>query len=149
MAGNGPAPKLQRQRRGAPTRGDWLQLEPLNAPILPELSELPSPLEDGTWPFVTQMLWDAWRESPVTAMWKADDKAMAVDTIFEHAKLSAEMRSAPPAELRIRQEALGLTTKGRQDRRWLLPDEPVPDEEEGREAGQIDVPPVRVLPEAI
>lgn len=151
MAGNGPAPKKNRQRRGLPDRGDWVQLAPLEEPILPELDTLPSPVIDTLgepqWSYLTRLLWDAWRESPVTAMWKADDVAMAIDTIFEHAKLNADppMRSAQPSELRIRQEALGLTTKGRQDRRWLLPDETAPDDD----TPDAEVKPDRKLPAAV
>jgi hypothetical protein len=146
MAGNGPAPKKQRQRRGTPTRGDWVQLAPLDKPILPELSELPCPVEDGDWPYICQTYWEAWRESPVTQMWRADDKALAIDTIFEFARMQAGERSANSAELRIRIESLGLSTKGRQDRRWLLPDEEVPVEEPVAAAPEA---PIRVLPEAI
>lgn len=124
MAGRGPAPSAQRQRRNAPQRGDWVTLEPLAAPVLPELAEFVLP-DAQPWPLTSVMLWDAWRDDPVTATWNASDRAFAVDTIHLH----AEAATAKANELRLRMESLGLTPKGRRDLRFLLPDEVVPDED--------------------
>jgi hypothetical protein len=161
MAGNGPAPKLNRQRRGTPTRGDWVKLEPLKGPVLQELDELPSPMlpprwdkdahaytepQEFDWPFTTRQLWDAWRASPVTALWSDDDLAFAIDTIMLHAEATLGGRGATPGELRLRQESLGLTPKGRRDNRYLLPDEAPDAPAEEKPAADTKL---RVLPEAI
>lgn len=127
MAGQGPPPKINRQRRGSPTRGDWVQLEPLPEAVLVPLDEIPAPSAcEGTWPYTSRLLWEAWMESPVTALWTKDDTAFAIDTICAHAEAAAGGRGAPPAEIRLRQESLGLTPKGRRDNRYLLPDETPP-----------------------
>ncbi len=150
MGGNGPAPKLNRQRRQSPVRGDWVQLKPLAGPVLPILDDIPSPGScEGEWPYTSRMYWDAWRESPVTATWTADDKALAIDPISAHAEAASGGRGAPPAEIRLRMESLGLTPKGRRDSRLLLPDETPAD------LGVVDSDtpsaptPIRTLPEAI
>ena len=119
MAGRGPAPKPNRQRRNTPAHGDYVRLEPLSEPVLPELDEL-LPGED--FPLVTRLLWEAWRESPVTKLWAAEDVALAADTILLHASDPVVKAS----EIRIRIDNLALSPKGRRDARLLLPE----DEEE-------------------
>lgn len=124
MAGRGPSPKMSRSRRQAPTRGEWITLEPLSEPVLPPLDELQAPEAcGGTWPYTSRLYWEAWRESPVSALWTPDDIALAVDTICGHAEAAAGGRGAQPSEIRLRQESLGLTPKGRRDNRYLLPSE--------------------------
>lgn len=137
MAGSGPAPKFNRQRSKAPTRGDWIRLSPLEAPVLPDLDEFEAPKDyeqelapDGTpqarvWPTRTRFMWDSWRTAHVTGLWSSDDIALAVDTIYLHAT-GAQGKAA---EIRLRMESLGLTPKGRADRRYLLPDEQEPPSE--------------------
>lgn len=136
MAGRGPAPKRNRQRRGAPALGEWTRLEPLKDPVLPELDLL---VADQEWPVVSRMLWDAWRESPVTQTWAAEDVALAADTILLH----AEDPVGKASEIRLRIDNLALSPKGRRDARLLLPEEEVPADE-----GGAVVPLRRVLPEA-
>lgn len=137
MAGRGPAPKAKRQRANTPALGDWRRLEPLTAPVLPELSELDEPA-DG-WPAASRMLWAAWRDDPVTATFNASDIALAVDTIMLHAADSV----VRAGEIRIRIDNLGLSPKGRRDARLLLPEEEAPDD-----APVAEPTPLRVLPEA-
>lgn len=115
MAGRGPAPKAKRQRGNAPALGDWRRLEQLDAPVLPELGDIC--LHEV--PLATTMLWDAWRDDPVTATWNASDIALAVDTILLHA-VDPVTRAG---EIRIRIDNLALSPKGRRDARLLLPDE--------------------------
>lgn len=143
MAGRGPAPSASRQRRNVPQRGDWVKLEPLASPVLPELGELgPAPGDpDLGWPFSTRTLWEAWRADPVTATWNGSDLAFCIDTILLHA-VSAVSKSN---EVRLRMESLGLTPKGRRDLRFLLPDE---DAAQASEKLAKVVPLRRVLPEA-
>lgn len=140
MAGRGPAPKLQNQRGRPSSLGEWHRLTPLAERILPPLDELGSaPTSNGHWPKITQMLWNAWRDSPVTALWAAEDIALAADTI----KLHAHDPYGKAGEIRIRIDTLGLSPKGRRDARLLLPEEEAP-----VEAGPPQPEPARVLPEA-
>lgn len=114
MAGNGPAPKPPEERRNtrAPQRGEWKDLYPLDAPILPELPE-------GDWPPTTVSTWAAWRSDPVTIEYSPADIAYALDTIRIHAVMSPSSAS----EVRLRADSLGLTPKGKRDLRWRIVDE--------------------------
>jgi hypothetical protein len=125
-----------RQRRNKPALGDWTRLEPLKAPVLPELDEL---VPGEKWPVVSRMFWEAWRASPVTQTWAAEDIALAADTIMLH----AEDPVTKAGEIRIRIDTLALSPKGRRDARLLLPEEEVPEVVELRPAA-----PLRALPEA-
>jgi len=107
MAGRGPAPKESRRRRNAPARGEWVDLAPLERPVLPELPE-------GEWRPATRATWDAWRSDPVSAQWSPADVAFALDTILLH----NEMKK--PNEVRLRMDSLGLTPKGKRDLRWRI-----------------------------
>lgn len=151
MSGNGPPPKKNRQRRGAPVRGDWQTLEELKAPVLPELDTLPIPDEcEGSWPYTSRTYWEAWRNSPVTAILSEDDIALAIDTILHYSRTTTFTKKdggvpLPASEFRIRMESLGLTPKGRWDSRLLLPEEKPP-------AEIVDITEEisgRVIPEAI
>lgn len=158
MAFQGQSPKAGgRQRRGTPVRGEWETLEPLERPILPELDELDPPgscfSPDGPegeyvggWPKVSCVYWSAWRQSPVTAKWTPDDIALAIDTIYGHADAIAGGRGIPPSEVRLRMESLGLTPKGRVDRRWKLPEDP---KEDGEVVQMHVVDDGRTIPEAM
>lgn len=148
MAGRGPAPKQSRHRRKAPVRGDWVRLVPLVGCHLPSLDEFEAPVNYESenraafWPTRTKLMWESWQEDPVTATWNKSDLAFAVDTIYLHAQ-AAQGKSS---EIRIRMESLGLTPKGRADRRFLLPDEEEPPSEDD---GSAQVKESRAIPEAI
>lgn len=147
MAAGKNAPKHNRVRRGAPVRGDWIDLEPLDEFVIPELDELDPPSNcEGVWPPTSRRYWESWRLSPVTAKWEPDDLAFAVDTITGHAEAAMGGRGIAPSEIRLRMESLGLTPKGRIDRRYRLP----------AEAESAEVTPIlsiadsdRIIPEAI
>lgn len=114
MAGQGPAPAdpATRRRRNEPTRGEWVDLPPLEKPVLPELAAG----EDDPFPPETRAAWEAWRSDPVTAQYSAADIAYALDTI----RLHAAMTPTSAAEVRLRMDALGLTPKGKRDLRWRV-----------------------------
>lgn len=115
MAGNGPAPAETRRRRNEPARGEWVDLEPLEAPVLPELPER----GDGEeWSDRTRMTWAAWRADPVTAQWSPADVAYALDTILLYDGLTSANGAN---EVRLRMDGLGLTPKGKRDLRWRVP----------------------------
>lgn len=112
MAGIGPAPAETRRRRNEPARGEWVDLAPLGAPVLPELPELS---EDA------REMWEAWRSDPVTAQWSIADVAYAKATIR-----MLDAGKTKPSEIRLRMDGLGLTPKGKRDLRWRVPTDPAP-----------------------
>jgi hypothetical protein len=87
------------------------------------------------------MLWDSWRDDPITASWSATEIALAADTIALHA-IGWENKAG---EIRLRIDMLGLSPKGRRDARVLLPEEPAPDGEPVVVRAPAEL---RVLPEA-
>lgn len=135
MAGVGPAPKFNRARDKKPARGDWVTLEPLESPVIPELNDLPLPGDCEEWPYTARRYWDSWRDSPVTSRWADDDIALAIDTISQFAATSILRKGSggvplAASEMRLRMESLGLTPEGRRKNRILLPEEDTPDEAE-------------------
>lgn len=115
MAGRGRAPKPPEQRRNrtAPQAGEWLTLDPLKAKVLPELPE-------STWSSRTVAAWRAWQADPVTSQYGAADIQLAIDLAFIYESWVREPTAALAGEIRQRQDSLGLSPKGRQDRRWRL-----------------------------
>jgi hypothetical protein len=109
MAGRGPAPKDagNRRRFNQPARGEWIELEPLSAPVLP-------PWRRGF--SVPAELWDAWRADPVTGQYSEAD----IGAICWLAKVFAKLKDN---EQRLRMDGLGLTPKGKRDLRWRTPAE--------------------------
>ena len=110
----GPPPKFAgaRRRRNPPARGDWIEIPPLEAPVLPELDEL----FEGEWAPETLFAWEAWRQDPVTALWTPADVSFAIDTILLHNAMTPSTAN----EIRLRMDTLGLTAKGRQHLRWKV-----------------------------
>jgi hypothetical protein len=110
MAGRGPAPKPagQRRTRHQPQRGEWVDLEPLNKPVLPPV--------DKDWPDHVRSLWEAWRSDPVTSQYGIADVAAVVELARQYDDLA-------PNEQRLRMDGLGLTPKGKRDLRWRTPAE--------------------------
>ena len=113
MAGRGPAPKEGRRRRNVPARGEWVDLAPLEEPVLPSLPPLDG---DEVWAASTVGMWEAWRSDPVSGQWSPADVAFALDTIRLHnLGLPSSM-----SEIRLRMDSLGLTPKGKRDLRWRI-----------------------------
>lgn len=113
MAGRGPAPNQARRRRNEPARGDWIDLPPLEQPILPPLPKRP---RGHGWSARARVTWAAWRTDPVTQMWSPADIAYALDTI----SLYDVMTPSSASEVRLRMDGLGLTPKGKRDLRWRI-----------------------------
>ena len=108
MRGPAPKPKDQRRRRNQPARGEWVDLEPLVEPVLPEADE--------SWSGRVKRLWAAWRADPVSSQYGAADVA----ALWE---LACEFESLKPNEQRLRMDGFGLTPKGKRDLRWRTPSE--------------------------
>lgn len=110
MAGRGPAPKApgERRRYNQPARSEWIDLEPLEKPVLPPAMR--------QWAAHVQLLWKAWRNDPVTSQYGPADLA----AVFELARRYDDLQ---PNEQRLRMDGLGLTPKGKRDLRWRTPAE--------------------------
>lgn len=122
MAGNGPAPadKSERRRRNKPARGEWVDLEPLEAPVLPEIPRCPlrhpDTGEQEEWSDRAKSAWAAWREDPVTAYYTPADLAYLHDLLI----LFEGMGRSSANEVRLRMDGLGLTPKGKKDLRYRV-----------------------------
>jgi hypothetical protein len=120
MAGRGPAPKQegQRRRRNVPERGEWVDLEPLSEPVLPELDS------GHEWHPRTRSLWEAWRADPASGMFGPAEVASAVELAWLMDEFASggdpdrKVQRVTAAELRLRMDGLGLTAKGKRDLRW-------------------------------
>ena len=101
----GPAPKGigNRRRYGQPTQGEWVDLEPLDEPIL----EPAHP----RWPIESRRLWEAIRSDPVSSQYTEADVQMLKETMRVWRRLL-------PHEQRLRMEMFGITPKGRRALRF-------------------------------
>jgi hypothetical protein len=115
MAGQGRAPKPPEQRRNhhAPRAGEWVDMPPLTEPVLP-------PLPSGSWSARTEAAWAAWAADTATGMYGSADIQLAIDLAYIYEAWVLEPTAALAGEIRQRQDSLGLSPKGRQDRRWRL-----------------------------
>lgn len=115
MAGTGMAPKLASERRNAhaPQRGEWVMLPPLERSVLPDLP-------DDAWSERTRGAWEAWRLDPATGMYGPAEKQLALDLAYVYEMWVREGTAALAAEIRQRLDGLGLSPKGKQDRRWRV-----------------------------
>lgn len=127
MPGVGPAPKLPHQRRNAhpPLRGEWVELKPLDKPVLPPYKAawrvwVSAKDKDGNRiqvrRGVSHSMWKAWRSSPVTSQYGPEDIAAACYLAEAFHSLT------DAARLRL-MDGLGLTPKGKRDLRWRTPEE--------------------------
>jgi hypothetical protein len=115
MAGRGPAPKHQSQRRrtNEPVRGEWVDLPLLERSVLPDLPA-------GEWSERTVSAWAAWRCDPATVMYGPAEIQLCVDLAYVYEQWVQDGTAALAAELRQRQDGLGLSPKGKQDRHWRV-----------------------------
>lgn len=135
MAGRGPAPKPSgaRRNKSAPRRGDWEELRPPEGdpPKLP-----PRGKGRGSWSERTRRAWNAWWSDPVSTKWTPSDRELVehLADVFEEWVRDPET-AGRATEVRQLRDVLGLTPKGRQDRRWsIAPPADVEDLEEHRSA---------------
>jgi hypothetical protein len=126
VAGRGPAPKSFEQRRNhhEPQRGEWTPLPPLTKAVLPALPR-------DTWSERTKRAWEAWRKDPATGMYGPAEVQLAIDLAYVYEQWVGEATASLAAEIRQRQDGLGLSPKGKQDRRWRVSAAAAAEEQEG------------------
>jgi hypothetical protein len=110
----GPPPKAPqaRRRRNTPAGGEWIDLYPLEEPVLPELP-------GGEWDEDVRELWEAWRKDPATSRYTPADTAFALDTARIYQSLKP-LNASAATMLQRRADALGLTPKGKRNLRWRV-----------------------------
>ena len=120
MAGRGPAPKApdQRRRRNAPTAGEWLTLPSDDRPKPPAM---PSRGKGrGNWSPRTRRAWRSWWTDPVSSQWSSSDKDLVEHLADLYEEWVRDPMPTSASEIRQLRDSLGLSPKGRQDRRWRL-----------------------------
>ena len=113
MAGRGPAPKANRQRRNEPARGEWVDVAPPASPVLPELPE-------GDWHPRTIAAWDAWRIDPASSQYGPAEIQGALDLLYLYDEWAKNPSTKLAGEVRQWQDRLGLNPKGKRDLRWRV-----------------------------
>lgn len=143
MAGRGPAPAEARRRRNEPTRGDWVDLEPLSARVLPELPDAPNLVirQKGKEPIIleqdwsprTLAAWEAWARDPVTGVYGPTELAAIIELAYVMEDYVRGLER--PNEVRLRMDGLGLTPKGKRDLRYRNPAPEPPEPEKPSRRG--------------
>lgn len=120
MAGTGPPPKENRRRQNEPGRGDWVELPALNPAKPPRLPAAPR----GGWAAGTKLAWKAWHTDGASTMWGPADRELVRQLAYLHHDLetmdATHGKASLAGEIRQRLDGLGLTMKGKQDRRWRV-----------------------------
>jgi hypothetical protein len=112
-----------------PQRGEWVDLKPLEDPVLPAYPAAWH-LRD-TKPFaVPKRTWDLWRTDPVTSQWAPGDLAMALELGERYWRIKDGDR------LRML-TYLGLNARGRRDLRWRNPAETASAEKANQRAAEL------------
>jgi len=114
----GPPPKSARRRRNEPASGDWVEIR---APKRRRVPRLPARGRgQGRWSPRTTRAWRAWWTDPVSTRWGDADRDLVLHLadVYEH--WIREPTASIAAEVRQLRDNLGLSPKGRQDRRWRL-----------------------------
>lgn len=111
MAGNGPAPKANRQRsRDTPQRETIKADGSISGFDLPD-GVLP---DGGEWHPRTRKMWDAWRASPQAQRMVTDvDWEFLLDTALMHHMMWSKGRWDFAGEVRIRMAKFGATPEDR------------------------------------
>src|SRR6185295_17635171 len=119
MAGRGPAPKGRGDRRNhhAPQRGDWTELHP---PTSPPPALPPRGKGRGHWSPWTRAAWKSWWSDPASTQWTEADRDLVLHLADVYEWWVRESTATLASEVRQLRDALGLSPKGRQDRRWLI-----------------------------
>ncbi len=115
----GPAPKAAAVRRNhhPPLRGEWIDLPT----ALPKTPTLPNRGKGrGSWSARTRRAWKAWWRDPACTQWGPADLDLLEHLADIHEEYVRERRTNTASEIRQVRDSLGLTPKGKQDRRWRV-----------------------------
>lgn len=119
MAAPFPKDPSERRNRTKPARGEWIDLPSavLENPVLPE--KLPYKRPWVPWGRVARAKWAEWRLDPVTTYWTKADISFALSTL-ELYDLPGYDWTRNAAEIRLREDRLALTPKGKRDQRFRI-----------------------------
>lgn len=120
MAGRGraPKPKSERRNRAEPRRGDWTDLVPTTREKPPELPARGA--GRGGWSPRTRRAWGNWWSDPASTQWSESDVDLVEQLADVYEEWVRKPTSGMASEVRQLRDSLGLTPKGRQDRRWRI-----------------------------
>jgi hypothetical protein len=121
MPGPPPKPRHQRRRQNKPAGGEWVML-----PVEGRTEKPPALPRFRKWSAQTREWWGVIWHSPMATQWHDCD----VHVLLELAVLREDFRADPKpslaSEIRQREDAFGLTPKGRQALRWRIAEEQGP-----------------------
>lgn len=100
----------QRVNHIAPSRGEWVDLAPLDKPLLAPYPAAWYRRDARAWA-IPLWIWDLWRKDPVTSQWSPADHALALEIGRNYYAIKPELRFKMTT-------ALGLNARGRRDLRW-------------------------------
>ena len=122
MAGTGRRlkPEGSRRNRVKPERGEWVTLPSELFDGAPGLPRAGAPR--GGWSTPAKKEWSRWWASPMAHMWDETDSSNLEMLLLMIDEWWSNPTAAAFAQIRQMKDSLGLTPKGRQDRRWRLPD---------------------------
>jgi hypothetical protein len=116
-----PVPKDPAERRNTtkPSRGEWIDIDvaSIDEPILPKNPPAPRPFV--VWGTMAIVKWRQWRLDPVTTYWTKGDIAFAVATL-ELYNLPGSDWTRNASEIRLREDRLALTPRGKRDLRFRI-----------------------------
>lgn len=124
MAGTGPAPKADgRRNQTPPARGDWIELPVPTAktPALPARGK-----GRGAWSAQTRREWKTWWSDPASTQWGAGDLFLVRHLADVYEEWVRDPRATLLSEIRQLCDSLGLSMKGKQDRRWRVSGQEAP-----------------------
>jgi hypothetical protein len=117
MPGPVPKPAGERRNRNAKIRGEWIEIrEPTKgAPPLPKRGN-----GRGQWSARTRKAWKAWWKDPASTQWGPGDIDLVEHLADVYEEWIRSGRAAHAGETRQLRDQLGLSPKGKQDRRWKV-----------------------------
>jgi len=115
----GPVPKqaANRRNRNPKVRGEWIEIrEPTSKPpALPKRGT-----GRGQWSARTRKAWKAWWKDAAVTQWGPADIDLVEHLADVYEEWIRSGRAAHAAEARQLRDQLGLSPKGKQDRRWKV-----------------------------
>jgi hypothetical protein len=119
MAEPWPKDPSERRNRTKPARGEWIDLPDsiLDKPVLPLVPPMKRPMVP--WRREAIAKWQQWRLDPVTTYWTQGDISFALSTLELYDCPGSEW-TVNAAEIRLREDRLALSPKGKRDLRFRI-----------------------------